>query len=64
LETANKKRAFRRYAQLKEFENKIQMETADSITFKLYFELMALPTDTTRIRDSLSRYYQNKVRVE
>ena len=64
LETANKKRALRRYAQLKEFENKIQMETTDSISFKLYFQLMAFPSDTTRIRDSLSRYYQNKVRVE
>ena len=64
LETAGKKRALRRYTQLKEFENKIQMETTDSISFKLYFELKALPSDTTRIRDSLSRYYQNKVRVE
>lgn len=64
LETAGKKRALRRYAQLKDIGNKIKMETADSISFKLYFELPAYPADTSRIRDSLSRFYQNKVRVE
>ncbi|HEY0678511.1 MAG TPA: hypothetical protein VGD17_09500 [Chitinophagaceae bacterium] len=65
LETTNsKKRALRRFSQLKSYFLPIKMETSDSIAFKLYFLLPATPADTARIRDSLSRYYVSKVRVE
>ena len=40
------------------------METADSIAYKLYFLIPSTPSDTARIRDSLSRYYTSKVKIE
>ena len=65
LETTNsKKRAFRRYEQLKSYFLPIKMETTDSIAFKLYFLIPSTPSDTSRIKDSLSRYYMSKVKIE
>jgi hypothetical protein len=63
LETTNsKKRALKRYNQLK-YSN-LKLETLDSTAFKLYFIIPATAKDTTRIKDSLNRYYASKVRVE
>lgn len=64
LETTNKKRAMRRYSQLKSYMLDVKMETKDSTSYKLYFVIPATPKDTTRIKDSLSRYYLNKVTIE
>ena len=65
LETTNsKKRALRRYAQLKSYFLPIKLETADSTAFKLYFLIPSSASDTARIRDSLSRYYMSRVRIE
>jgi len=65
LETTNsKKRALKRYNQLKSYFLDVKMETVDSSSFKLYFLIPAAPHDTTRIKDSLSRYYTSKVRIE
>jgi hypothetical protein len=64
-QTTNKNRAYRRYNQLKEIGDKIQITTADSIMYKLYFQLPAMVSDTTRMRDSLRRFYGSRiVRVE
>lgn len=62
--TNNKKRAIRRYNQLKSYFLPIKMETSDSVAYKLYFLIPSTPSDTSRIKDSLSRYYTSKVRVE
>lgn len=62
--TTSKKRALRRYNQLKSYMMDIKMETKDSTSFKLYFIIPANPKDTTRIKDSLSRYYVSKVKIE
>jgi len=64
LETTNKKRAMRRYAQLKSYMMDIMMDSINASSYKLYFIIPATPADTTRIKDSLSRYYLNKVTVE
>ena len=64
LETANKKRALSRYNLLKSYMLDIKMETKDSLSYKLFFVLPAKPKDTTRIKDSLSRYYARKVQIE
>jgi hypothetical protein len=65
LETTNsKKRALRRYSQLKSYFLPIRMETSDSTVFKLYFAIPSTPADTARIRDSLSKYYLSKVKIE
>ncbi|MGB8194236.1 MAG: hypothetical protein WCF67_20055 [Chitinophagaceae bacterium] len=62
--TNNKKRALKRYNQLKSYFIDIKMESIDSSAYKLYFLIPATAADTTRIKDSLSRYYTSKVRVE
>jgi hypothetical protein len=58
--TANKKRAIRRYNQLRSYYIDVQMETPDSTIYKLYFKLPALTSDTIRIKDSLQRMYAAK----
>lgn len=60
--TNNKKRAMKRFNQLK-YSN-LKLETIDSTAFKLYFLIPATAKDTTRIKDSLNRYYASKVKIE
>jgi len=62
--TDNKKRAFKRYNQLKSMAIDVRMETSDSINYKLYFVIPSTATDTIRIKDSLHNYYGKKVIVE
>jgi hypothetical protein len=61
--TTNKKRAMRRYKQLIDFTN-VKIESPDSASYKLYFVISAGTNDTTRIKDSLSRFYASKVKIE
>jgi len=55
--TDDKFRALKRYRELRSYGNKILLQTNDSINFKLYYSLPATPADTTRIRDSLNRWF-------
>ncbi len=64
LEVSNTKRAFERYGRLKAFEWDVQMETKDSITYKLFLVLPASVNDTSRIIDSLSLLSGRRVYVE
>lgn len=66
IEKAARKRALYRYDLLKKNFINVQMETKDSILFKLYFILPSLPKDTARKRDSLQRLYgtRGKTTVE
>jgi hypothetical protein len=57
IETANKERALRRYESLRKGDVNVQIETTDSITYKLFFVLQATPADTARISDSLTIWY-------
>lgn len=64
-ETNRKSRALRRFNQIKDLGTPIKMETADSVTFRLYFLLPAMPADTARIKDSLRIFYgSSRVTVE
>lgn len=54
LEIANATRAFERFNRLKTFQWNVQMETKDSVSYKLFLLLPALPADTTRLIDSLT----------
>ena len=63
LNTPNKRRAINRYNQLRQMTS-VKMETKDSTNFKLYILLPATASDTSRIKDSLSRFYAYKVVVE
>lgn len=60
VETAGKKRAFERFQRLKNLPTDVKMETADSITFNLFFLLAASPADTTKLLDSLRTCYTPK----
>ncbi len=64
LEVANATRAAQRFARLKSFQWKIQMETKDSQAYKLFLVLPVAASDTTRILDSLTVLSGRKVRIE
>jgi len=72
--TAKKTRAVKRYEQLKgsvvlkEYNNKVAVETRDSLTFKIYTIVPCTPADTTRIKDLLNAWYygtkEMKVKIQ
>ncbi len=57
VETADKKRGLDRFELLKSWGLPVQMETPDSVNYKLFFILPAQAIDTTRLLDSLKRLY-------
>ena len=57
VEEANKERALLRYNSLKSWGLVIQMETADSAFFKLFFRLPSSVSDTAKVMDSLRILY-------
>jgi hypothetical protein len=62
LETANKTRAYARYATLKKYEWNVQMETQDSVKYKLF---LSFPTrDTNWVLDSLTALNGRRVYIE
>lgn len=63
LEVAQKKRAFKRFNQLKELRWKVELETQDSVQFKIFMQL-PLTSDTTRTIDSLRIITGRKVHIE
>ncbi|HWR32827.1 MAG TPA: hypothetical protein VN451_04850 [Chitinophagaceae bacterium] len=64
LEISNAKRAFERFGRLKTFQWNVQMETNDSVTYKLFLILPASAADTSRIVDSLSMLNGRSVYIE
>lgn len=64
LETAGRARAFKRYADLREWGHKVVMSTTDSVTFKLYIPMSGPLSDTTRNRDSLTRFFGRRATIE
>lgn len=64
LETSDSLRAFTRFKRLKTFQWNVQMETTDSLSFKIFMLLPATTTDTTRMLDSLSRLNGRRVHIE
>ena len=75
FETTDKKtRAAKRYEQLKgvsvlkEYNNKVAVETKDSLSFKIYTMVPCPPADTARIKQLLNAWYYGaaamKVKIE
>ncbi|GAB3422634.1 hypothetical protein [Niabella aquatica] len=64
LETATQARAFKRYHQLKKINWPVEMQTADSVTYKLFIPLPVAHLDTTRVKDSLSALSGRRVWIE
>jgi hypothetical protein len=63
LEVAQSKRAFKRYNQLRTNLWDVQLETNDSVKYKLFMRL-PISTDTTRILDSLMAMLGRPVYIE
>jgi hypothetical protein len=64
FETTNRKlRALKRYEQLKDvtvlknYNNKVNLETADSVSFKLYTVVACPAADTNHVKDQLNAWY-------
>jgi glycine cleavage system H lipoate-binding protein len=57
IEIAGRERALNRFAKLKNYGLDVQLETRDSVTFKLFFLRPALIADTARMIDSLRKIY-------
>lgn len=64
LEISNAQRAFSRLSRLKIFQWKAQMETKDSLSYKIFMLLPAIAADTAKMIDSLSRLNGKRVYIE
>ena len=64
VEVAKKNRAYKRFADLKEWGHKVILYTSDSIDFKIAFPIKAPLADSIRYRDSLSQFFGRKVWIE
>lgn len=64
VENAKKDRAIKRYADLLEWGHKVVMTTKDSVDFKISFPIKAPLSDTSRYRDSLTRFFGKKAWIE
>lgn len=64
LEIARQPRASKRFNQLKTIKWPVEMETTDSVSYKLFIKLPVANADTTRIKDSLSALSGRKVWIE
>lgn len=64
LERSARQRAFKRFADLKEWGHNVRMVTKDSVTFKLYILINAPLRDTAKHRDSLRVFFNRRVWVE
>ena len=64
LEIANKNRAFERYGRLKSYGWDVQIETADSVEYKLFLTLHVPTEETSWVIDSLTALNGRKVFVE
>lgn len=64
LEQSGRQRAFKRFADLKEWGHNVRMVTNDSVTFKLYILINAPLSDTAKHRDSLRVFFNRRVWIE
>lgn len=68
FETTHKRRALRRFEQVHELSPRIQMETKDSVDFRIFVILPSNATDTSWKKDSLKAWYwgtrPNQITIE
>ena len=65
--TTNTAYAYKRYAQLKSYGIAVSMDSVQrdtSTSYKIYLSKSLAPTDTARVKDSLSIYFGKPVRIE
>lgn len=64
IETTGRQRALSRYDTLRKWGHQVQLSTKDSQTFNLYTTITGPLSDTARSRDSISRFFGRKARIE
>jgi hypothetical protein len=64
IETSKRQRALNRHKELQKMGYDVQLSTEDSITFKLYTLVTGPLSDTSRSRDSITRFFGRKARIE
>lgn len=64
IETSQRQRALSRHAALQKMGYDVKLSTEDSLTFKLYTIINGPLSDTARSRDSLTRFFGRKARIE
>lgn len=64
LEVSNRIRAIKRYNTLKNYLWDVQIETKDSVFYKVFMVLPVTGADTTRVKDSLSLLNGKRVYIE
>ena len=55
--TTSKERALKRYQVVNKLDSSIQLETKDSVTFKIFIILPATPGDSSLVKESLQAWY-------
>jgi hypothetical protein len=60
-EIAGKDRADKRFAKLKEYNDKTEMEALDALNYKLFVRVTSPARDTARKRDSVRANYKNAI---
>lgn len=64
IETSKRQRALSRHKELLKMGYDVQLSTEDSITFKLYTLITGPLSDTSRSRDSITRFFGRKAMIE
>jgi hypothetical protein len=64
LENSTAPRALTRYNKLRSYQWNVQLETKDSVNYKIYMVLPVTAADTTKVLDSLSMLTGKKVYIE
>lgn len=64
IETSKRQRALSRHKELLKMGYDVQLSTEDSITFKLYTVITGPLSDTSRSRDSITRFFGRKAMIE
>lgn len=64
IETSRRARALSRYDSLRKWGYNVGLKTNDSVTFRIYTTINGQLADSTRVLDSVSRFFGRKVKIE
>ena len=64
IETSRRARALSRYDSLRKWGYNVGLKTDDSVTFRIYTTINGQLADSTRVLDSISRFFGRKVKIE
>lgn len=64
IETSRRARALSRYDSLRKWGFNVGLKTADSVSFNIYTTINGPMSDSTRVLDSISRFFGRKARIE